>query len=197
MRVDRSGLLGARATLDDRVDSLEVARVRDEPDADLPVRCRPRSVRRQVVLDVTRATLRVDRDRFDRPLAFELTEDVLVGHPDRVGEHVEPSAMRHPQDNFVSARFGGELDRLVEHRDHHVEALERELLLPEEALAQETLHPLHLTKPPVEGLLLLCCEGLPVPAGFDRLAKPDPLLMVGEVLELIGDRAGNTYESSR
>ena len=60
-----------------------------------------------------------------------------------------------PIDDLVRARFGGELDRLVEHRDHHVEALERELLLAEEALAQEPLHPLDLAEPAEERLLLV------------------------------------------
>ena len=94
-----------------------------------------------------------------------------------------------PEHDLVRARLGGELDRLVEHRDHHVEPLERELLLAEEALAQEALHPLHLAEPAEERLLLLGGERLPVAARLDRLAQPDALLVVGEVLELVGDRA--------
>ena len=49
--------------------------------------------------------------------------------------------MGHPDHDLVRAGLGGELDRLVEHRDHHVEALERELLLAEEGAAQVLLEP--------------------------------------------------------
>jgi hypothetical protein len=128
-------------------------------------------------------------DGVDGPLALELPEDVLVGHPDRVGEHVQPAAVRHAHHDVVRAGFCGELDRLVEHRDHHVEALERELLLPEEPLAQEPLHSLDLAEPAEKRPFLGGAERLPVAPRLDRLAEPDPLLMVGKVLELVRDRA--------
>ena len=83
----------------------------------------------------------------------------------------------------------GELDRLVEHRDHHVEPLERELLLAEEPLAQEALHALDLAQPPEERGLLLGRQLRAVAARLDRLPKPDTLLVVGQVLELVRDRA--------
>ena len=94
-----------------------------------------------------------------------------------------------PDDDVVRARLGGELDRLVEHRDHHVEPFDRELLLAEEPLAEEALHPLDLAQAAEERLLLLGGERLPVAARLDRLPQPDALLVVGEVLELVGDRA--------
>ena len=143
-------LLGARSSLDDRVDRLEVARVRHEPHADLAVRRRARSVRGKVVLDVARAALGIGRDGVERPLALELAQDVLVRHSDRVREDVQPAAVRHAHHDLVRPRLGRELDRLVEHRDHHVEPFERELLLAEEALAQEPLHPVDLAEPAEE-----------------------------------------------
>ena len=97
--------------------------------------------------------------------------------------------MSHAEDDLVRAGLGCEFDRLVEHRDHHVEALERELLLPEEALAQEPLHSLHLAEAAEQRLLLFGGKLLPVPAGLDRLPEPDTLLVIREVLELVGDRA--------
>jgi hypothetical protein len=76
---------------------------------------------------------------------------------------------------------------LVEHR-HHVEALDRELLLAEEALCSRPRAPR-----PGEALeqaaLLLGVERLPVGARLDGLTKPDALLVVGDVLDLVGDRA--------
>ena len=96
-----------------------------------------------------------DDDRVDRPLALELAQDRLVGAADRVHEHVQPPAVRHPDHDLVRARVRGELDRLVEHRHHRVEPLERELLLAEERAAQVLLEPLG------------ACE---------RLEQADPLL---------------------
>ena len=158
MRAVRRGairLLGAGPALDDRVDRFEVARIRHDPNADAPVHGRPRSVCAQVVLDVAGAALGVGGDGVERALAFELAQDLLVRHPDRVSEHVQPPTMRHAHHDLVRAVLRGELDRLVEHRDHHVEPFERELLLPEEPLAQEPLHPLHLAEAAEERSLLV------------------------------------------
>ena len=79
-------------------------------------------------------------------------------------------------------------DRLVEHRDEHVEAFDRELLLAEERLAQVRLEPLHLGEPREQRTLLVLAERRAVTAGLDRLAQPDALLVVGDVLDLVGDR---------
>jgi 2-oxoglutarate dehydrogenase complex dehydrogenase (E1) component-like enzyme len=59
-------------------------------------------------------------DRLDRALAFELAEDHLVRAPDDVREHVEAAAVRHPHHDLVRALVRRDLDRLVEHRHHHV-----------------------------------------------------------------------------
>src|SRR5438067_1058745 len=81
-------------------------------------------------------------DGVDRALALELAQDDLVRPADDVREHVEPAAVRHADHDFVRARVCGELDRLVEHRHHRVEALDRELLLSEERAAQIQFHSL-------------------------------------------------------
>ena len=60
-----------------------------------------------------------------------------------------------PMHDLVRAGGGGELDRLVEHRDQHVEPLERELLLAEERAAQVALESLDLAEPRVEPALLV------------------------------------------
>ena len=98
--------------------------------------------------------------------------------------------MGHPDHDLVRARRGGELDRLVEHRHHHVEALERELLLPEERAAQVLLEALDLREPARGARMRSSArERLAVAARLDRLAQPDALFVVGDVLELVGDRA--------
>ena len=104
-------------------------------------------------------------------------------------EDAQASAVRHADHDLVRPRLRGELDRLVEHRHHHVEPLDRELLLAEERAAQVPLHPLHLGEPGEQPLLLVGGERIAVAARLDRLAQPHALLVVGDVLELVGARA--------
>ena len=56
-----------------------------------------------------------------------------------MGEDAEPAAVGHADDDLVRAFGAGQLDQLVEHRDRHVEALDRELLLAEIGLVHEAL----------------------------------------------------------
>ena len=184
------GLLRARPSLDDRIDRLEVARVGDERDRDVAGRRRARPLGAEVVLDVAAASLLARDDGLDRPLALELAQDRLVRPPDDVREDVEPAAMRHPEHDLVGAVRRCQLDRLVEHRDHHVEALDGELLLPEEGAPQVALHPLYLAQAPEQPHPLVARERAPVAARLDRLPQPDPLLVVGDVLDLVRDRPG-------
>ena len=135
------GLLGARPPLDDGIDRLEMARVRSERDRHLARGRLAGSDRGEVVLDVARTALVVDDDCVDRPLALELAQDRLVRAADRVREHVQAPAVRHPDHDLVRAGIRRELDRLVEHRHHRVEALERELLLAQERAPQVLLEP--------------------------------------------------------
>ena len=183
------GLEGARGALDDRVGGLEVARVRGERDRDLPRPGRPLRPGAEVVLDVAGAALGIGRDRLERALALELAQDRLVRAADGVREHVEPAAVRHPDHDLVGSVLGRELDRLVEHGDHCVEPLERELLLAEERPAQVGLHPLDLREAPEQGTALVRLERLAIAARLDRLPEPHALLVVGDVLDLVGDRA--------
>ena len=118
--------------LDDRVDGLEMARVRRQHDAHLAARRVAVPLGAEVILDVPRPLFRVVRHRVDHPLALELAQDLVVRPADRVREHVEAAAVSHPDHDLFGARRGRQLDRLVEHRHHRVEPLDRELLLPDE-----------------------------------------------------------------
>ncbi len=182
------GLVGPRPSLDDGIDRLEVARVRRERDVDLAVRRDALAVRAEVVLHVAGAALGVRADRLEHPLALELAQDRLVRAADDVREHVETAAVRHADHGLVRTALGGEPDRLVEHRHEHVEPLDRKLLLPEERLAQICLEPADLGQAGQERELLLVGERLAVAAGLDRLAEPDALLEIGDVLDLVRDR---------
>ena len=141
------GLLGARPPLDHGIDRFEMARIRRDRDLDLACRRPPRARSGEVVLDVAGPALGIGDDRFDRPLALELTQDRLVRPSDGVRERVQPATVRHPDHDLVGAVRGRQLDRLVEHRHERVEPLERELLLTEKRLAQVLLESLGLGEP--------------------------------------------------
>ena len=146
--------------------------------------------RGEVVLHVAGAALGVDDERIGRALALELAQDLLVRAPDGVDEGVEPSAMCHADHDLVRAARGREGDGLVEHRHERLEALERELLLPEERAAQILLEALRLGEPAEKRAPLLRLERLPEAAGLDRLPEPDALGVIRDVLDLVGHRAG-------
>ena len=181
-------LLRPGTTLDHRVGGLEVARVRDDRHVDLAGWGHARAGRRKVVLHVARSALRVEQERIDRPLALELAQDRLVRAADGVHEGVQPAPVRHSDGDFVRSARRRQRDRLVEHRHERLEALERELLLAEERPAQVLLEAFRLGEAAEECAPLLGLQGLAEAARLDRLAQPDTLGVVGDVLDLVGDR---------
>ena len=184
-RLDR-----ARGALDDRADVLEVARVGLQPHDDRGVVGQlVGALGAVVVLDVAGAALRDRRHGLDRRGALELAEDRLVRAPEAVGEHVQPAAVRHPDHDLARALRGGQLDHLVEHRDRHVQALDRELLLAQVGLVHEALERVDLRQPAQQRALLLVRQRRAVRAGLDLLAQPGALAVRRDVLDLVGDRA--------
>jgi hypothetical protein len=149
----------------------------------------PRADGREVVLDVSGAAFVALDDGVDGALAFELTQDRVVRTPDRVREHVQTPAVRHADHDLVRAGRRGELDRLVEHRHHRIQPLERELLLPEERPAQVLLEALGAGDSLEQPNALLVGERRAIPARLDRLPEPHALGVVGKVLDLVRDRA--------
>ena len=148
---DRSGsigLLGAGATLDDRVDRLEVARVRRQDDLHLRVvGGQEGSLGAEVVLHVVRATLRRCRGLDPGAAGLELGQDRLVADADDVGLHVQPAAVRHADHHVARAVVGGVAQDDVEHRHHGVQPLDAEALLPEVRLVEEALQALDRDEP--------------------------------------------------
>ena len=142
-----------------------------------------------MVFDVARAALGIGDDRLERALALELPEDRLVGTTEHVRKHVEAASMRHPEHHLVCALVGGERDRLVQHRHHHVEPFDRELLLAQERAPEVALEALDLCETPEQVALLVRLEGLVIAPRFDRGVEPGALLVVGDVLDLVGARA--------
>ena len=193
-----AGLVGPGAALDHRVHVLEVARVGREGHGHAPARQgRVGAAGAVVVLHVAGAALGRRGVHGQRLLALEFGEDRLVGPADRVREHVETAAVGHAHHHLARAVGRAELDRLVEHGHERVEALDRELLLAQEGLVQIALQGLDLRQAPQQPPPGLLVERLAVGTRLDRLAQPHALLVVGDVLDLVGDRARVGVAQSR
>ncbi len=175
-----------------RVDELEVARVRVEADRGLlAAEGFVDAAVAVVVFDVAGAAVRDRREGLHRGEPFgalELGEDRFDRATEVVGEDAEPAAVGHAEDDVVGAGAVGEGDRLVEHRHDHVEPLDREDLGPQIRFAEEALELEDVDQPVQQALFLIRRHRLAVGAGLDHLAQPDPLLVRGDVLELVADR---------
>jgi len=77
--------------------------------------------------------------RLDRLRALELGEDRLQRAAESVREDAEAPAVRHPEDDLLGIGAVREVRDLVQHRDDHVETLDREHLLAQVGLLQEAL----------------------------------------------------------
>ncbi len=187
------GLDEARGALDHRVDELEVARVGVEADGDLlALAGLIDALVAVVVLDVAGAAVRDPGDGLDRVDllgALELGQDRLDRAAEVVGEDRQPAAVGHAEDDLLGLAAVGEGDQLVEHRHDHVEPLDREDLLAQVGLLDEALELEDVDQPHQQAAFLVLGERLAVGAGLDHLAQPGALLVRGEVLELVGDRA--------
>ena len=177
-------LLGPGDALQHRVDDLEVGRVRDQRDVDLAVaeRADVLALGAQVVLHVTGA-VRLARVH----VALELAEDLRVGLADDVGQHVQPAAVRHPDDDLVHAVFGGLVQRGVQQGDDGLAALQGEPLLPDVLGLQEGLERLGAVQPAQDVLLLVDRRLLVL--DLDPLLDPLALRRIHDVHVLDADGA--------
>ena len=141
---ERSVCSGARPTFDHGVDGLEMARVRHDRDLDLARRRDPRPRRGQVVLHVARPALRVGDDGVEVRSPSNSRRIDSYGRPTVWASALRPATMRHADHDLVGAVLGRQFDREVQHRDEHVEAFERELLLPDVGTAEVLLERLRL-----------------------------------------------------
>ena len=179
-------LLGAGAPLDHRVDGFQVAGVGCQRDAHGAARRRGHlAVRAQVVLHVVEAAL--GRQRTRGLACLELGEDRLQTDAHDVAQDVEAAAVRHTDDHVARPDARAVLDDPIEHRDHGVQALDAEALLAEVGLVQEALEALDPGEAGKEVALRLRVERGTVLAGLDDPPQPDPFLVTGDVLDLVGD----------
>ena len=150
-----------------------------------------------MVLHVARASLGIGDERVDGALALELTKDRRVRAADHVRQDVEAAAMCDPDEHLVRAALRRELDRLVEHRNEHVETLDGELLLADERTTQVGLEPFDLREPVQQCAALVRRELGAEAARLDGLPQPDALGVIGDVLDLVRDRPGVDLAQAR
>src|SRR5690606_33618601 len=140
LAVAAEALLGAGASLDDGVDGLEVAGVGGHGDVDAPAA--GEGALAGVPLVVLHIAAAVGVVLF--PVILELGEDLLIRLSEDVIEDVEPAAVGHAEDDFLSAEACGVLDGGVEQGDGALGALEAESLVAGVSLAEEAFEDLGL-----------------------------------------------------
>jgi len=164
---------GARHADRDRIDRLEMARVRRHRDVHVPARSGGAGAR--VILHVAHPSeVGAERLRGDRVLEFR--EDLRVRLVEDVREHVEPSAVRHREHAVARAVVGRAADDLVEDRHEHVEPLEREARLAGKRALQEPLEHLDLRDAIEDRFDAVRVHRRQEAPGLGRLAQPHPLL---------------------
>ena len=117
--------------------------------------------------------------------ALKLVQDDLVRFLQHVGEHVQPPAMRHAHHHFPVPALGLTADRLIQHRDEHVRALNGEALLAGEGPVQELLERLDLRQSLQKLALLRGRSPDPEAPRLRRVAQPRPLLGIMDVVVVV------------
>ena len=120
--------------------------------------------------------------------ALELVEDRPVGLAHDVGEHVQPSAMRHADDDLAETELAAALDDLLERRHRRLAAVQPEALGAGIFDVEEALEGLGLDQLLQDRLLAFRREA-DLPA-LDAVLDPGALLRVGDMHVLDADMAG-------
>ena len=181
----------ARAAFDDGVHRFEVAGIGRQLDGHVDTGRRViDAFRAVVVLHVAgpRGRAFVFRRLFLAP-PFELGQDRFIRDVHDVRQHVEPAAVRHPDDRHPRPMRGGQLDREVEHRHGHVQTFDRKPFLAEVGLVQKALERVHGDEPRQQLLLPFGRQRAAMLTRFDHLPQPESLLVAADVFDFVGDRA--------
>ena len=180
------GLAGPGSTIDHRADKFEMARVVSQRDRDRTTRFGDEgALGAEMVLHVAGAFVLA---LVAGLLAFEFAEDRDIGAAQGVDQHVQAAPVRHSEDDVAGALIRRHVDDPIEHRYQQVNAFDRESLLAQIRLVEEPFECLDLNQPVEQLEFGVAVEGLPVGAGFDLLAEPDPFFVVRNVFHLVRDR---------
>ena len=177
-------LLGPDDPFQDGVDRFEMRRVRRQGDGGLPVaeHAEVLAFGAEVVFDVAGAVGLAGVE-----VALELAEDLADRLAHDVGQHVEPPAVGHADDDLVEFVFGGLVQHRIQQRDDGLPAFEREAFLPDVLGLQERLERLGRVQLR-EDVFLFDHRGFLV-RHLDAFLQPRPLLGVGDVHVLGADGA--------
>ena len=107
-----------------------------------------------------------------RDRLLELREDLRVRLVEHVRHHVQAAAVRHADQDVPDPGLGRLADHLVQHRDEHVEPLDREAGLAGEGALQEALERLDLRQPIEQGSRVDRIGRRAETPGFGRLPQP-------------------------
>ena len=124
-------------------------------------------------------------------VVLELVEDLGERLVERVGEHVQPAAVGHADDELLDAQRRALLDDRVEDRDERLAAFEREPLLADVLGVQELLEQLGLVERDEDAVLLLQAEREAVADRLHPLGQPVADVERVDVHELDADRCGS------
>ncbi len=185
-------LLGADLAEHHRVDRLEVARVGGEREMDGVAVELAVARRAEVVLDVAGALDLLGLEA----AALELVEDRPVGLLQHVGEHAQPAAVRHADDDLLDAEGAAALDDLLHRRDQRLAAVDAEALGAGVLDLQELLEALGLDQLVEDRAAALAGEGDLLAEALDALLEPGRLRRVGDVhvLEREGAAVGALHQ---
>ena len=186
-RLRAVGLQRARAAFDDAVDRFEVARIVGQAHGDVfTVRQHVTARGAVMIFDVARDV--VARAFAARVGRFELAQNLFVRPVDDVRDRGETPAVRHAEHRITDAVVAELRDDLFEHRNHHVEAFDREGLGADVRLAQVAFEGLDLRETSQDLARFFGRELHEVLARLDVVAQPLALLDVCDVLDFVGDR---------
>jgi hypothetical protein len=179
-------LLGADDALHDRVDQLQVRRVRQQRDLHAPPADDGSRVGvAEVVLHIAVA----DDLGLGLVRAFEFAEQDLIRLVEHMRQHVEPAAVRHRHDDLFAAEDCTVLNDLVDQRHQRLAAFERKSLLPDVPRMQESLKLLGRDELEKDLLAFVGGEAGLVVYGLHRLLEPVALRLVGDAGVFDADRA--------
>ena len=173
-------LLGANDPFDHWIHSFQMTGIRGHRDRNLLATRHPAdAARAQVILHVARALGDIGID-----IALEFRKNLRHALADHVGEHRQPTAMRHADHDLMHAGRGRALQQLLDHGDGGFAAFNREALMPLEAVVQESFESVGqdnvFQNAPLRGRV----EGELLRGGFHAFLNPFPLFPIVDVHEL-------------
>ena len=183
-RSARHALQSTNHTFHNRIDHFEVRRVRHQTKPDVATVHRTRAHIAHVVLHVAGGV-------FIRVIVapFELRKQRFEWLAHHVGQHVQPTAMCHPDHHFARPGATAFIDHRIEHGDQCVRAFHTEAFVPDIRAPEKTLEPIHLVEPMQDGTLFVDGEITCQHASAKRLPKPLAFGVDFDVPHLVADVA--------